>query len=132
VASKTEELRGYAEMQGKLSKLMRNIPHEEASALYVEAGIEKTESQRRTPVDEGNLRASHIVMPPEFKGTNVSVTIAVGGVAAPYAIHVHENLDAEHKTGQAKFLETTLKESAPFMAQRVARRIDLRRASEGK
>lgn len=122
------ELKGYPDLQRKLTSLMRNMPHEGASALFVEAQIERTESMRRTPVDEGNLRASHIVLPPEIRGGDASVTIAVGGPAAPYAIHVHENLEADHPVGQAKFLESTLKESAPYMGQRVARRIDLRRA----
>ena len=130
---KSPELKGYQEMQRALTNLMKGLPHEEAAALYVEAQIEKTESMKRTPVDVGNLKASHLVRPPVTHPDNhVSVTIAVGGPAAPYAIYVHENLEAHHKSGQAKFLESTLKESAPYMAQRVARRINLRRALEGK
>lgn len=127
----SEELQGYQEMQRKLSNLVRNIPTEEAQALYAEAQIERTESMRRTPVDEGNLRASHVVQAPIQTPQDVSVTIAVGGPAAPYAVHVHENLEANHPSGQAKFLESTLKESAPYMGQRVARRIELKRAAEG-
>lgn len=126
------EIKGYDKMQRTLSNLIKSLPNEVAAALYTEAQIERTESMKRTPVDVGNLRASHIVMPPVIKGDNTTVTIAVGGPAAPYAVYVHENLEAEHKVGQAKFLESTLKESAPYIAQRVARRIDLRRASEGK
>jgi hypothetical protein len=94
-----------------------------AQALQAEAEIEKTESMRRTPVDTGNLRATHIVTKPEIHGDRVTVRIAVGGPSAPYALRVHEDLQAFHRVGQAKFLESTLKESAPFMATRIARRL---------
>jgi hypothetical protein len=130
---KSSELKGYEKMSRQLTNLMKGMTNEGASALFAEAQIEKTESMKRTPVDTGNLKASHLVMPPVIRNNvDVSVTIAVGGPAAPYAMPVHENLDADHKSGQAKFLESTLKESAPYIAKRVARRIDLRRALEGK
>ncbi len=125
-----EVLRGYSELQANFDRLVRNMPLEEAGALFAEAQIERTESMRRTPVDHGNLRGSHIVMPPKLEAGRLSVTIAVGGEAAPYAIPVHENLEAFHKVGQAKFLESTIKESASHITARVARRIDLRRAME--
>ena len=124
-------LKGYTQMRGKLTRLMKSLPHEGAAALYTEAQIEATESRRRTPVDRGNLRASHFVTPPTIKRSgNVLVSILVGGPAAPYAIFVHEDLNADHKVGQAKFLESTLRESAPHMGKRVAARIDLRRAAQ--
>jgi hypothetical protein len=53
------------------------------------------------------------------------VRMAFGGPAAPYAIKVHEDLEAFHRVGQAKFLESVLLESAPHLAQRVSRRIRL-------
>jgi hypothetical protein len=96
-------------------------------ALQAEAEIEKTESMRRTPVDTGNLRATHTVHRADLTGSVISVTISVGGPAAPYALRVHEDLAMFHPVGQAKFLESTLKESAPFMAQRIARRLQFDR-----
>jgi len=130
---KSPELKGYEKMQRQLTALMKGMTNEAAAALFVEAQIERTESMKRTPVDVGNLKASHLVRPPVIRNTvDVSVTIGVGGPAAPYAIFVHEDLNVDHTSGQAKFLESTLKESAPYIAKRVARRIDLRRALEGK
>jgi hypothetical protein len=41
---------------------------------------------------------------------------------------VHEDLTALHKIGQAKYLESVIMESRPFMAARVARRMDLNKA----
>jgi hypothetical protein len=86
---------------------------------------------RRTPVDTGALKGSHETSKPEQGGGDVSVTITVGGPAAPYAVPVHENLDAHHKVGQAKFLESTIMESRSSMAERIARRIDLNAAARG-
>ena len=109
-----------------LRKLVANAPEAIAAALQAELEIESTESQRRTPVDTGALRASHSVSV-QSDSDGVTGTISVGGVAAPYAVEVHENLDAYHPVGQAKFLESTLNESQDFLAERIAKRIDLER-----
>jgi hypothetical protein len=93
-------------------------------ALYAEYAIEMKESMRRTPVEYGTLRASHEELGPNYDD-GISVSIHVGGPAAPYAVYVHENLEAYHKVGQAKFLESTILESRPYMAARVAKRLDL-------
>ena len=122
---------GLEDVQRRLAQLARGIPNEVARALYEEAQIERLESMRRTPVDTGALRGSHHVTQPRIAGREISVTIEVGGVAAPYAVKVHENTESFHRVGQAKFLESTILESAPFFAARVARRIDLNRAVLG-
>lgn len=103
--------------------IRRSIPQQIAAALYIEAQIEATESKKRTPVDTGNLRASHMVTDPVITDEGISVNIVVGGVSAQYAVFVHENLEAFHEVGQAKFLESTLLESRPYMAARVAKRL---------
>jgi hypothetical protein len=107
----------------KIQQLSRQAPQIMMRALRQEAEIEATESKRRTPVDLGNLRASVHVEGPQMKGKNVEVAIVAGGPAAPYALFVHEDLNAHHRVGQAKFIESTLKESAPFLAARIAKRI---------
>jgi hypothetical protein len=53
----------------------------------------------------------------------VIVVLWYGGAAEAYAIVQHENLEFHHTTGEAKFLESVLNESRPFMAQRIAKRI---------
>jgi hypothetical protein len=40
-----------------------------------------------------------------------------------YAVYVHENLQAHHPVGQAKFLESAMTEAAPTLAERVAARV---------
>jgi hypothetical protein len=131
MADASKYLKGYTEMQRRFTMLARGLKEEMGKALYAEAQIERTESMKRTPVDLGPLRASHTVFPPKGRGMEVYVTIAVGGPSAAYAVIVHEDLDANHTTGQAKFLESTLRESAPNMSARVAKRIDLGKAMGG-
>jgi hypothetical protein len=116
---------GSAEIRSALANIVKHTPEQVGDALTAEMEIEKTESMRRTPVDTGLLRASHYVAEPEHSLTGVSVQIGVGGGAVDYAVPVHEDLEAFHPVGQAKFLESTLLESAPHMAERVGRRLDL-------
>lgn len=122
-------LNGAAEMKRKVQKIKKNLPDEIARALYAETEIEAKESKRRTPVDTGELRASIHVLGPERSGLMIYTMIVAGGPAAPYAVYVHENLDAFHKVGQAKFIESVIMESRPYMASRVAKRIEMNRVA---
>lgn len=136
-------LTGGAAFKSALKRFSRAFPDEVASALYKETQIEATEVKRRTPVWNsdrrvpagvvpGALRASVRVIGPVRRGTQVYTLIAAGGNSAPYAIYVHEDLDAFHKVGQAKYIESVILESRSFMAIRVAKRIDLKRALAGE
>lgn len=115
---------GVNEVVAKLRQIASRFPDRVAAALYQEAQIEMTESKRRVPVDQGVLRASGFVSPPERRGRTITVTLSYGGAADHYAIIQHENLDFHHPNGgQAKFLESVLNESRSTMAARVAARI---------
>lgn len=92
-------------------------------ALREEAEIEMTEAKERTPVDTGALRASGRVTGPETKGSDIEVKLAFGNASAEYALYVHEDIDAFHNVGQAKYLESTLNESAPHLPGRIGKRI---------
>jgi hypothetical protein len=120
-------LSGVAEMRAKIDAFARQFPDKVGAALYLEAQIEMTESKRRCPVDvtehaphPGLLRSTGIVETPVREGKKIRVTLSYG---TDYAVYVHEILTNFHKVGQAKFLESTLNESAPFIAARVARRV---------
>ena len=118
---------------GNMKKLEKGVPLLAAAALYQEALIEQKESMKRTPVDVttkrggGSLRDSHETSAPFWKGKFLNVDIQVGGPSAPYAIVQHENMEFFHKVGQAKFLESTINESAPYLLARIAKRIQLNR-----
>ena len=116
------ELTGEEKMRARLLALANRVPEICEAALYEEAHIEMTESMKKTPVDTGALRSSH-TLETKRRGSEISATIGVGGPAAPYAVYVHEDLDAFHPVGEAKFLESTLLESKPYIAARLANRI---------
>lgn len=123
-------MKGAKEMAARLRELAVKTPLAVEKALFEEAGIEMTEAKRRTPVDTGKLRASGLVHEPERKGRNISVELTFGNEEVDYAVPVHENLDAFHEVGQAKYLESTLKESAPHMKERLAKRLQLKDINE--
>lgn len=98
-------------------------------------------SQQLTPVDTGNLKASAFTIwatkpggkTPTFRGPdaaevranhaavvqseqgklNTLVPEVEVGHSAAYAIYVHEDLEARHKVGQAKFLEAAASAGMP-------------------
>lgn len=128
---------GTGQVQKNLRSLAARFPHEVARALYQETQIEAKECKRRCPVDTGALRSSIHVEGPVVESTgffsrdSIYTIIVCGGPAAPYAVFVHEDLTKHHPVGQAKFIESTLLESRPYMAMRIAHRIDLNKATLG-
>jgi hypothetical protein len=79
------------------------------------------DAQQLTPVDTGALKASGYTEP---------VTVDAGGeMAKPigfntsYAAAVHERLDVHHDQGQAKFLETAIRNNQPKLAPFIADRV---------
>jgi hypothetical protein len=120
--------RGVGKLRQKFATIARKLPIEIGRALRVEVEIESKEVKRRTPVDQGTLRGTVHVEGPFYEGRMIRMMIVAGGPAAPYAIYVHEDLEAFHKVGQAKYLESVIFESRPHMAARVARRVELSRA----
>ena len=116
-------INGVKQMQAKLELAANNLIRAQALALRQEAEIEMTESKKRCPVDVGTLRASGHVVGPTLEGKKMHVDLVYGGAAEDYAIVQHEELGYFHKVGQAKYLESVLMESLPYMGARVAARI---------
>lgn len=104
-------------------------------ALYREAVGIMAESQPLVPVDTTALRSSGYVAEPVQEGTTVRVEFGYGGPAAKinpktgestdaYALMVHENLEAFHKVGSAKYLELPFNQATSGMTGRLAAAID--------
>ena len=110
-----------------LRTLIRSAPDEVGRALFQETQIELNEVKRLTPVKTGALRASEIATGPFREGNKIWTEISAGGPTADYAFHVHEDMEAFHADGQAKYIEQPLRESAPYLAERIASRIDLKK-----
>lgn len=116
---------GLNGLVANLKRLVDAVPAKAAAALKVEAEVEMTEAKRRTPVETGALRSTGIVSEPAIVGNKVTVQMSFGGPAVDYAVPVHENLEAHHPHGQAKYLESVVMESAPYLARRIAAAIQL-------
>lgn len=112
--------------------------------LYREATGIVEQSAQLVPVDTGTLRASRYVSPPVQLGTVLTVAFGYGGPAAKinpktgesadgYAIYVHEDLEAFHKVGIAKFLELPTLQALRGMTARVkaGMKADLAGAGDG-
>ena len=111
----------------------------------------KAESQRRTPVDTSNLKASTFVTWSKtggarnrtFKGPDaaqrqaefeVAVTEARAllldplirptvfvGLSAAYALYVHEDMEVTHQNGEAKFLLNAMDMLSPTIRKTIIR-----------
>ena len=90
--------------------------------LYGEAQIAFAESQAEVPVDKGNLRNSgqaYGIQVNRF-GDTLEITLGYGGVAASYALIVHEDLQARHNGGtKAKYLEDPIKRRSNGLGTRL-------------
>lgn len=127
---------GVGQVAGRIAVGAQRFPRETRAALKAEMEIEKKEVVERTPIDTGELRKSIKVLEPAKDIRSYSVSIIAGGdnvnpkthkTTREYALIVHEDPDAYHPIGQWKYIEQTLRESAPFMFKRVANRIELRK-----
>ena len=73
------------------------------------------------------LRSTGYVELPTEDGGTVSVELGYGGVAGKgkgakevgYAVYVHENLEAHHPVGQAKYLEQPVNQAKSDMGSRI-------------
>lgn len=125
-------------MKARLVLIDKNFGPTVQKALMEEMKIEQQEVIRKIPTDTGALKDSTELFEglrknePNRKGV-IAATITVGNdtvnpktgrTTAEYAMMVHEDLEADHDNGEAKFLESTIREAAPFMADRVFRRVD--------
>lgn len=111
-----------------LGKIIVNAPNEFAKALYQETELEAKECKRVVPVKTGTLKGTIHVTGPFKAGKRIWTFVVAGGPAADYAKVVHEDLEALHSNGEAKYIERPLNASRPYMKARVAKRIDLNRA----
>lgn len=113
------EWSGVREFDAWLRKTPESTTRATAKALTEEGENTMRVSKKRTPVDTGNLRASGHVKPATTKRSKVTVELAYG---TDYAIYVHER-PALHPSGQMKYLESAVRDSADGMAGRLKDRI---------
>ncbi len=123
MAELTVQITGVHELLTNVERIAADLRERIAGAMVAEAETIMAEAKGLTPVDTGALRASGHVNPPDVTGDSVTVTMGFGGPAIDYAIFVHENLEAHHPVGQAKYLEQPLMASAKDLPARIAARV---------
>lgn len=117
-------LKGTKKMQRAMRNVGGQVSDQAKGALRLEGEQIMTRSKREfVPVDLGALRSSGHVQEPVRSGRDVSVTLAYGGPAAPYAVVQHESLHFSHRVGGPKYLERPMRDAQKGMAQRLAAKI---------
>lgn len=134
-------LKGIREVQRKLKQIAQDMDGNRIpQALRAEAENVMTDSKKNyVPVDKGALRSSGKVGKVDRSGNNFKVELSYGGIAAPYALAIHEHLSQHsppswkaaqsvtfHPQGHGpKYLETPLKNKQSTLAQDLAKRLRL-------
>jgi len=114
---------------GKLKKLIKFSPDEFARALAQEVeGVEVPECKRVCPKLSGDLSKGIHMEGPQRDGRRIVCSIVTSAAQDHYALKIHEDPDLNHTNGEWKYIENPLKESAPYMKDRIAARIDLNKA----
>lgn len=113
------DIEGIKRLSGRLDRMETAVAAAAVPALVAEGEKVMTEAKRNTPVDTGTLRSSGRVRAPEVSRNSLTVPLTFGGAAQEYAVYVHEDLQAAHTSGQAKFLEDPVKRHAARFATNV-------------
>jgi hypothetical protein len=102
-------LGGIPTLRAQLRAAAQKFPHRVAGGVYrVCDGQLMPRMKEDTPVDTGDLKNSGHTQLPVIEGHTITVTMGFGGGAVDYAVYVHENLEARHNVGRAKFMERVL------------------------
>lgn len=116
-ASSGTKITGSKAMRDKLTALGEKAVPVFKAAMKEFGDIEMTEMKRRVPVGPtGDLKASGTVDEPIMDGKNIKVGMHFD---MPYALIVHEDLEAFHAVGEAKYMESVLNESKRYFEERV-------------
>lgn len=118
--------------KGSLSEIEKKL----SAAIYQEATQLMSDSQAFVPVDTGTLRSTAFTDQPSTTGSKISVKAGYGGPATKinpktgeastdYAVKVHEDLQAHHDVGEAKFLEKPARKLSQKFDENVRRRVNI-------
>lgn len=108
-----------------IEKLAAGSRAEFAQAAVDTLAARVPEVQRRTPFESGELRDTVRVEGPEINGNRITAAIVAGGGEVDYALYVHEDMEADHPIGEAKFIESVLKEAVPVAPKEIGARVNL-------
>ena len=125
-------------MHRRLDRLEANLVDRAATALRIEAELIMTDSKENyVPVDSDALRGSGHVEKVVRWGRLLSVSMVYGNTSVTYATAVHEHPSEfspvswgdkviNFTRGGPKYLEKPMNKALPFLADRMAARLQLR------
>ncbi len=99
------KVEGMDEVLRNLTKEIKGIKNRSLPGLKAAGFKVQREAQKRVPVDTGNLKGS--ARTDTLSKAPPAVAVSFG---AAYAIFVHENMEANHPVGEAKFLENAVRD----------------------
>ena len=112
----TVTITGLAQLVTTVNRITTGNRPAISDALNTAAQEVFAESQRRVPVDTGNLRSSGRI--DASKAETLTATVGYGGTAAGYALAVHET-----HASQSKYLEQPAREAAKRVEELVTNAI---------
>lgn len=130
---------GVPDVKATLRRLGDRADDEFGNAMW-RRGVKlmtKIKAGQYVPVDLGMLRKSGHVTKPEKRRGVIVVEVGFGGPAGSgnhggdtneetvgYAVYVHEDLQAHHEVGQAKYLTEPAMEAMPKWPREIAADLD--------
>lgn len=117
-------VKGLAQVTAGLQALPDAVAGALQRGLEDEAGTIMEAAIDQVPVDTGALRDSGRIERPQASGREVTIAFGFGGGDVDYAVYVHEDLQATHTNGKAKYLEDPALQAVAGMDDRLTRYID--------
>lgn len=99
------ELKGHEKIRDELLRQAKICPAAAGIAVYGFATRVMRDSVKRTPTSSGELKGSAYVTLPAASATRLRVELGYG---SEHAVPVHEDTEASHDDGEAKFLQRAL------------------------
>jgi|SRR6185436_1139968 len=109
-------IKNLSEVTKKFQDMPRNFVQEMSEAMWEVGYFLEGKAKPLVPVDTGRLRGATQV----WERNRLEVVV---GAHTDYALYVHENERARHRTGQAKFLEQPATQFRPNFEQIINNRI---------
>lgn len=113
-------VKGLEQVLANLDDAIEGIEGRTQAGMNDAGFMIQREAQKLTPVDTGNLKNSAYTNPVVSGPPAVSV-----GFTAAYALAVHEDLQATHEVGEAKFLEKAIQRNHYEIIKAVADRAEV-------
>lgn len=118
--SKQIQVHGLEQVEANIQRLINGNWNDAKKGLLQETNGVLKDAIPQTPIEFGPLRWSGAV--DEIKETKTEYELMIG-FHTDYAAAVHENLEAHHPKGKAKYLEDPLMARVDDIPKNIAKRI---------